>query len=56
MFGMAVDHHAVAVASSQRFGDCDLGIKTVPMLIERSDCKGGSEPYRACIRRQDPGQ
>src|ERR1700728_1848490 len=56
MPGIAVDHDGVAVTSRQRLGNRDIGIETVPMLIKRRDGERRSELYRACIRRQDPGQ
>ena len=44
--GLAVDHHRVAGAAGQCFGDRDIGIEAVAMLIERGD--------RKCRRRAAP--
>src|ERR1039458_10314377 len=45
-----------SLPAGQRFGEGDLRVEAVAVLIERSDRQIGAEPYRARIRRQDAGQ
>src|SRR5579862_1963525 len=56
MLGIAVDHDGVAMAFRQCLGNRDIGVETVAVLIERRDSERRSEPYRAFVRWQDPGQ
>ena len=48
--------HGVAAAAGERFGDRDVGIETVAMLVERRDREVRAEPDRAGVGRQRAGQ